>query len=484
MHHIAVLGAGSISHSKRLLNDLFNLPLMQGTRLVLMSPHIDRVTIVADFATRLVAVNRVDAVVESTDSIEHALSGAEVVFLVFDSGGFTAFDRDFQTAQKYGIDSCVGDTLGPTGIMKACRNITVLQEFSAFFVRLCPDALVVNYVNPMAPMVISAHRLGMRNALGICGGVEATRKTIGACLERPPESIDFRFAGINHMTWALEISSDGADLYPELKQRMSAPAWIAAEPVRFEVLQHFGYFVTETSGHLSDFFPWFRKNESTRALYCSGAGYTGASGAYHRYASYIHRKLENVNYLQFETGELEPASDDYGARMADAWLRGGEFQFYGNVPNSSGLVANLPRDCAVELPIRLKNRVIAPDSQDDLPLQLAALCQSNITVHKLTVEAALTGNRELLIAALSMDPLTGAVLTLPEIRSLTAELLSHNSEWLPPGWFESRGDYIDIGPHIHVRPASVPGENLLDVVRRYDREKRKATRTAARQNLS
>lgn len=471
---IVVIGAGSITHGRRLLNDLFTFSWMDHATLVLMAPHVERLSVVARYAGHVVEHEALHTRIEETTDLVEALDGADAVILLYDAGGFSAFDRDFGITRAFDIDLCVGDTMGPTGLMKGIRNVSVLRKIADVIRQRCADAVVISYVNPMAVMTMSAQRFGLKNFVGICGGVEATKQTIATCLEEPAEELDTLFAGINHMTWALQIDKKGNDLYPRLKERMTTTSWRAKEPVRAEVLHHFGYFVTETSGHLSDFFPWFRRDTSTRTRYCSGAGYSGATGAYHRYASYLHQRLSHVDYLAYETGELDSRSSDYGPHIVHAWLTGREYEFYGNLPNNERMIENLPSESAVEVPTTVKGGRLKGHLVGSLPPRPAALCETNITVQKLAVEAAITADPHLLLAAISMDPLTSASIDLPSARSLTERLISANAAYFSGIARDYTFGEIDAPSDTGVAAAAGPtsGGDLLDPVRRYDRKKR------------
>lgn len=471
---IAIVGAASVSHGRRLLNDLFTYPWIDNATLSLMAPHMNHLTGVAEFARRIVAHNRLATKVETSATLPETIEDADILFLLYDAGGFGAFDRDFRLTRDFGIDLCIGDTMGPPGIMKAVRNVSVLQAIAEEVRYSSPECLVVNYVNPMAAMTMSARELGVRNFVGICGGVESTRRTIAACLGEPIERLTTRFFGINHMTWATEIRKGEIDLYPRFRQRMTLPEWIEAEPTRAEVLQHFGYFVTETSGHLSDFFPWFRRDPDVRNRYCSGSGYTGASGAYHRFASYVHRRLRDLDPFAYETGEIEPRSTDYGAQIANAWVTGEHYEFYGNLANNHSLVSNLPADAAVEVPALVTERCIRGQSVGDLPLQLAGLCNTNILVQRIATEASLTKDPQLLLAALTLDPLTAATIDLPRSRRLAEELIAANDEWFPELETGFSFNSVPIQSSRRKPAGSWISEDILEPVRRYDRLRRRA----------
>lgn len=446
---------------------------MDRATLSLMAPHLHHLTGVRKYAVRIVQRYSLRTSIEAHTDLAPAIRGADIVFLLFDAGGFSAFDQDFTITKASGIDLCIGDTMGPTGMMKAVRNVSVLKEVAAEIRKSAPDCLVISYVNPMAVMTMAARQLGIRRFVGICGGVEATRHTIATCLGESVDSITTRFAGINHMAWALEIQKDNEDLYPRLRQRMATPKWTAAEPTRAEVLQHFGYFVTETSGHLSDFFPWFRRDQTVLKRYGSGTGYTGASGAYHRFAGYVHRRLQDVDPFAYEDGELDARSEEYGSFIANAWITGEDYEFYGNLSNHNGLIANLPTDAAVEVPTHIKGNAIEGQHMDRLPTQLAALCTTNILVQQMCVEAVLRQAPQLLLSAISMDPLTAATIDLTDTRRLTEELIAANHSWLPRVEHGFRFRDVSIDSSAPPSRANTSGQDVLEPVKRFDRSKRK-----------
>ncbi len=479
---IAIVGASSVSHGRRLLNDLFRYSWMKDATLALMAPHIHHLTGIASYAQRVAEKNSLNTQVEIHTNIDETIENADIAFLLYDAGGFTAFDKDYRITTSFGIDLCIGDTMGPTGTMKAIRNVAVLERVAEAMKNRAPDCLIISYVNPMAVMTMTAKELGIQSFVGICGGVEATKKTLSTCLEEPVEDLQAHFAGINHMTWLLELRRGDDDLYPLLRRKMTTSEWIAEEPARAEILQHFGYFVTETSGHISDFFPWFRRDADVRKRYCSGPGYTGASGAYHRFASYLHRRLRDVDPLQYEDGELEPQSDDYGPRLANAWLTGARYDFYGNVPNAGGAVPNLPRDAAVEVPLRATRGSINTRSAAPLPPHLAGLCNTNIAVQQVMVEAARTRDPQYVLAAISMDPLTASTIDLPVSRRLTEQLIEASRDWFP--WLDGQFSFEDVDIRSGGTSTSKKsvGADVLEPVRRFDRQcRRREGRSPANQ---
>ena len=232
------------------------------------------------------------------------------------------------------------------------------------------------------------------------------------------------------MAWFLKVEKNGHDLYPTFRTNLEKPEYYINEKVRGEVARHFGYFMTESSGHLSDYLPWFRKNKKALALYCDQPGLGGETGFSYAFAKLMEEKFGSVDYLKLETGELPPRSLDYCSYILEALETGRYFRFQGNVMNK-GYISNLPQDCCVEVPVFVDRNGLHPMTAGKLPSPLAAMNQSNITLQQLGVEAALVGDPELVVAAIAMDPLTSSVLTLNEIRDMTIEMFEGEEKYLP-----------------------------------------------------
>jgi len=244
------------------------------------------------------------------------------------------------------------------------------------------------------------------------------------------EEIDFLAAGINHMAWYLKLEKDGKDLYPLFKENIEKPEYYINDKVRCEVTRHFGYFMTESSGHLSEYLPWFRKNKKALDTYCDQPLFGGESGIGYKFHSGVAKKFEKTDYLSYESTDLKARSAEYCSHIIEAKETGKVFKLNGNVINKQ-YITNLPDGCCVEVPIFVDKMGLHPVSVGDLPTPLAAMNQSNVTVQMLVAEASLAGDPELVVAAIAMDPLTSAVLTLKEIRDLTIEMFEAQEKFLP-----------------------------------------------------
>ncbi len=242
--------------------------------------------------------------------------------------------------------------------------------------------------------------------------------------------IDFLAAGINHMAWFLKLEHRGKDLYPTLKRNFEKPGYYVNEKVRGEVMRHFGYFMTESTGHLSEYLPYFRKSRRALDLYCDEPAFGGESDAYYKYCAMLAEKFTATEPLSIESTELGPRSAEYCTHIIEARETGAIFRLNGNVRND-GYITNLPAGCCVEVPIYVDRTGLQPTVVGDLPPQCAALNMTNVLVQGLTVEASFSGDQELIMQAVALDPLTAAVLTLKEIREMTAEMLKAEARWFP-----------------------------------------------------
>jgi alpha-galactosidase len=283
--------------------------------------------------------------------------------------------------------------------------------------------------------------------VGLCHGVQTTLDLIAGYTNVKKSEIDFLCAGINHMAWFLKIEKDGRDLYPLLKENMEKAEYYKNEKVRGEVMRQCGYFMTESTGHLSEYLPWFRKNKECLDRYCDEPAFGGESGAYYHFSVMVAEKFKNTDVLAIESGNLEPRSKEYCSYIIEALETGVPFRFNGNVPNR-GYITNLPSSATVEVPVYADREGLHPFVVGDLPLPCAALNMSNLTVQSLAAEAAIKGYPELAFWAAAMDPLTAAVLDLKKTRDMVTEMLEAEAQWLPQfaGKKIKKTGYINIPP--------------------------------------
>ncbi len=466
MRKIAIVGAGSIVFCKTLMLDIMATEGLEDTQFALMAPSRSKTPQVRDFARRVIDENNLSAEVYITTDLREALKGADYVISTFQVGGVKAFEYDYKIPKKYGVDQCIGDTLGPGGIFRALRSIPVALDMARNMEELCPDALLLNYVNPMA-MVCWALSTTDINFVGLCHGVQTTMDLISGYVDIPKNEIDFICAGINHLGWFIKLEHKGQDLYPILREKFEQPEFYVNEKVRGEVFRQFGYFMTESTGHLSEYLPWFRKNNKALDLYCDESSFGGESGAYFKWCAKVADKYNKQDILADESTELPPRSNEYGSYIIEAIETGKVFKFNGNVKND-GMITNLPEDCCAEGPIYADKNGINKTIVGDLPSQCAAVNMTNINVQRLAVEAAISGDPEKIVQACALDPLTGAVLTLKETRDMVTEMLEAEKKWLP----QFAGKELKKTPIINIpddiKPAEVPIDPALEIIARFE----------------
>jgi alpha-galactosidase len=430
MAKIAMIGAGSLVFCKTLMSDFLNTPALANSEYRLMALSHTRLDKMEDFVKRMIKDNGVQATVVATTDRRAALKDADYVVVTIQSGGVAEFRQDYEIPLKYGVDQCIADTLGPGGVFRALRHIPTLLEIARDMRELCPHAILFNYANPMAMCCWALGRVPGLQFVGLCHGVQTTMDLIASYTGVPKAEIDFLAAGINHMAWFLRLEHQGRDLYPTLKQNFEKPGYYVNEKVRAEVLRHFGYFMTESTGHLSEYLPYFRKNRKALDLYCDEPAFGGETGAYYKYCAMLAEKFAKTDPLSIESTQLGPRSAEYCSHIIEARETGRVFRLNGNIRND-GSITNLPDGCCVEVPIYVDRTGLHATVVGNLPPQCAALNMSNILVQGMAVEASFTGDPELVMNAVAMDPLTAAVLTLQEIRDMVAEMFAAEAQWLP-----------------------------------------------------
>jgi alpha-galactosidase len=457
MPKIAMIGAGSVIFCKTLMMDIMATEDLAESEFALMSPTETKLRKMEAFANDVIRENNLPSKVWATTDRRKALDGADYVIIMIQVGGADAFQIDWEIPLKYGVDQCIGDSMGPGGIFRALRTIPVLIDIAKDVMELCPNALVLNYANPMAANCWALGTVPGLKFVGLCHGVQTTMDLIAGYVGVPKDEIDFLAAGINHMAWFLKLEHKGKDLYPILREKFEKPEYYINEKVRGEVFRHFGYFMTESTGHLSEYVPWFRKNRKALDLYCDQPDFGGASGAYYKYCRMLDDKFKTTDPLSIESKKLEPRSAEYCSYIIEAIETDRIFRLNGNVRNDA-FITNLPDGCCVEVPIYVDAMGLHPTAVGDLPPQCAALNMTNVLVQGLTVRAAIEADPELAMQAISLDPLTGAVLTLNEVREMTREMFEAESKWLP----QFAGKTLSCKPTISIPPGTKPAEVPLD----------------------
>ena len=402
--------------------------LDQGT-FALVDIDASRLELARQIAERLVELSgKRWSVIASTDRAE-VLEGSDYVISSIEVAGLEHVRADYEIPMRYGVDQCIGDTIGPGGIFKALRTGPVWLDIVADIARLAPHAVVLNYSNPMSILTLAAARASDLQLVGLCHSVQGTSRQLAGYLDIPYDSITWRCAGLNHNAWFTTLERDGQNLYPLLRERARIPEVYEQDPVRFEVMLHLGAFVTESSGHFSEYVPYFRKRPDLIAKYMR-LGYLGESGFYADNWPEWRRANDELiaSMLRGETPVPRERSHEYASTIVEAIECGREASIHGNVRNR-GWITNLPDGC-VEVECRVGREGIKPVQFGPLPEQLAALNRSHMAVHELVVEALLERDRGKAKYALMLDPLTAAVCSLEEIDRLFDEMWESEKESL------------------------------------------------------
>jgi len=465
MRKVAIIGAGSVVFCKTLILDILATESISDTQFALMAPSTKRTSQVEKFVLETIQKNNLKAEVYKTTDRRDALRDADFLITTFEIGGVEAHTIDYQIPMDFGVDQCIGDTLGPGGIFRTLRTIPVMIDIAKDMKECCPNAILLNYVNPMATVCWSLGEMGVP-FVGLCHGVQTTLDLISGYVDVPKNEIDFLCAGINHMAWFLKIKHGDQDLYPLLKANFEKPEYYINEKVRGEVLRQFGYFMTESTGHLSEYVPWFRKNKKALDLYCDEPGFGGETGASLKWSQRVVEKLAGKEMLEEAPSQLPKRSIEYGSYIIEAMVTGKIFKLNGNVKND-GMITNLPADCCVEGPIFVDRNGLNKTVVGDLPAQCAALNMTNINVQRLAYLAAKEGDTENIVHACSLDPLTSSVLTLNETREMVGKMLDLEKLWLPQfeGKLLKKTPFISIPKD--VKRAHVPVDPALAIMARF-----------------
>jgi alpha-galactosidase len=434
MTKIAFIGAGSLGFTRGLVRDILTFPLLQDATLALMDIDAERLEFAEKSIQRIIEMGKYPAQVEATMDRVVALKGADAVLCTILAGGTQVWRHDIEIPKKYGVDTNIGDTRGPSGVFRALRTIPVMVSIVKDMERYCPDAVMLNYTNPMAMLCRAMQRESYIRLTGLCHSVQGTAIMLAKWIGAPFSEITYTCAGINHQAWYLKYEWNGKDAYPLIRQAVEKPEIYNEEIVRNEMFIHLGYFVTESSGHNSEYNWWFRKRPDLIEKYCThGTGWNPGVYAYilkEYQEAESSWKDEAKKWFDKETPISLKRGHEYAAYIINA-LKGGEiFNFNGNVPNTQ-LITNLPENVCVEVPVYVDRNGFRPVHVGALPPQCVALNHVSVMVEEMAVEAALTGDPSLVYHAIVYDPLTAAVLSLAEIKSMVNEMLSQNQPYLP-----------------------------------------------------
>lgn len=435
MKRIAFIGAGSAVFTRTVVRDLFTFPAFRDAEIVLMDIDPERLDYIRRCCEKIKARMDVPAAILTTTDRAEALTGADGVVCTVFNGDVDVWRHDIEIPKKYGVDLCVGDTRSVSGIFRAARNIPLMLDICHDIEKYCPNAVFLNYTNPMS-MLCRAMQLNTNvNVTGLCHSVQGTIKMLAEWLEVPLDEVTYTCAGVNHQAFYLEIKRGNEDLYPRLREKVEEPAIYDQERVRNELFKHFGYYVTESSGHNSEYCYWFRKRPDLIEKYCSD--HEGANWNPGVYAYSLNRRIgrektwrdDFEKWIQDEEFDAN-RSREYCAEIFNAMIGDGKpFEFNGNVING-GAIANLPEDACVEIPVVASRFGLRKCAVGKLPDEVAILVNTTARMENLAVDAILEKNKRKLIQACYMDPLCSAVLSLDEIDRMCEELFEVNKAYL------------------------------------------------------
>ncbi len=434
MRKIAFLGAGS-GFGQRLCNDILAHEALQDCHIALVDIDERRLGAVTDCVEQLIEKHDLPATVEATTDREEVLEAADYVIIAVAIGG-PAYDgvpyyHEINIPAKYGVYGEVADTVGPGGVFRTLRSAPEMMRIAQDVHRLCPDALILNYTNPMAAITWVMNEAAPVNLVGLCHSVQGTAGQLAGYMDVPYAELRYWVAGINHMSWFLELKrartrqSPEQDMYPRLRQAMDDPEIWKKDPVRFEIFRHFDYFVTESTRHMSEYVPYFRKSRELMEKFSLNLREPNETAVDRRWdwLQDIKKQL-----MESEDHQLK-SSGEYASHIIHAIETNEPFRFNGNVING-GLISNLPPECCVEVPCLVDGTGVRPCQVGALPTHLAALNMSNVAVQKLMVEACLQRSREKAYYATALDPLTAGQCDLDQIRAMFDEMWEAEQPWL------------------------------------------------------
>ncbi len=434
---IAVVGAGGWVFPMELTRDILSFPALQASTLVLYDIDPKGAERTAEAARELIGAFDLPTVVEVRTELREALAGADVVITVFQVGGVEAYGYDIEIPREYGVDQTVGDTFGPGGVFRGLRTVEALRVVAEAMLDVCPNALLLNYANPMAVNCWATERLGVR-IVGLCHSVQGTSELLARELGVPHDEVTFDCAGVNHTAWFTTFRRGEDDLIPRIREVMKArhidgtipmlprsdDPYESNERVRAELMLLTGYFHTESSHHASEYWAWFRRTPELVHEYLD------REWNYLEICRSVDAEGSNEEIVEEARREGIRHGGEFAAPIIDSFVTGVPRVVYGNVRNA-GAVENLPTDACVEVACVADADGVTPRRFGSLPLACAALNQIQIAGQRLTVEAATRGDRDLVYAAVATDPLTSAVVTLPDIRAMVDRMLEAEAAWLP-----------------------------------------------------
>ncbi|WP_145947420.1 alpha-galactosidase [Paenibacillus sp. Y412MC10] len=430
MTKISIIGAGS-AFTQDIATDILLIEGIEGGTIALVDIDAERLEIARKLVEKIIELSgKRWNVIASTDRRE-VIGGSQFVINQIEVGGLQTVRYEYEIPLKYGVNQCIGDTLGPGGLFKTLRTLPSWMDIIRDVEDLCPDSTILNYTNPMSAVTLLTSRVTSIPVVGLCHSIQNTSRQLAKYAGVPYEDMQWRAGGINHMSWFVELTHEGKDLYPVLREKIQNPDLLKKDPVRFDAMKYLGAFVSESSGHFSEYIPYYRKRQSLIDKHCS-TGYNGATGYYADNWPIWRKENDEKIVKQLEGSlpiELAP-SNEYAAIIIEAMLKNEPKVIYGNVPNE-GLIHNLPGDGIVEVACMVDRNGVNPCRFGSLPEHLAALCRSNMAFFDLAVGAVLNNDKEMARHALMVDPLSAAVCSLDEISDMFEELYEAEHDFIP-----------------------------------------------------
>ncbi|WP_272031760.1 alpha-glucosidase/alpha-galactosidase [Oceanobacillus kimchii] len=429
MSKITFLGAGSTVFAKNVLGDCMTVEALQDFEFALFDINQERLQDSEMMLKNMKSNMNSTVKIKSYQDRKEALRGAKYVINAIQVGGYDPCTiTDFEIPKKYDLRQTIADTVGIGGIFRNLRTIPVMQEFAKDIKEVCPDAWFLNYTNPMASLTNVMLKEGIKT-IGLCHSVQVCANDLLTSLDMPTDNVQWKIAGINHMAWLLEITRNGEDLYPEIKKRAKQKQKEKHDDmVRFELMDKFGYYITESSEHNAEYHPYFMKSRYPELI-------ERFNIPLDEYPRRCVNQIEGWKQMREDivnnTELNHQRSHEYGSYIIEAMETNIPFKIGGNVLNKGRLINNLPENAVVEVPCLVDASGISPTYVGDLPEQLAALNRTNINTQLLTVEAALTRKKETIYQAALLDPHTSAELSIDDIISLCDDLIEAHGDWLP-----------------------------------------------------
>lgn len=430
MNKITFLGAGSTVFVRNVLGDSMTVPALQGFEFALFDIDHERLKDSEVILNNIKKNLKSDVNIVAYTDRKEALRDAKYVINAIQVGGYEPSTViDFDVPKKYGLRQTIADTLGIGGIFRNLRTIPVMMEFAKDMQEVCPNAWLLNYTNPMAVLTGAMNRYTDIKTVGLCHSVQVCTDDLLKSLDMPVDNVQSKIAGINHMAWLLEVTRNGKDLYPEIKRLAREKQKTKHDDmVRFELMERFGYYVTESSEHNAEYHPYFIKNNYPELI----ERFNIPLDEYpRRCVNQIEDWKKMRDDLVYDKDITHTRSNEYGSYIMEAMETDNPIKIGGNVLNTGGLISNLPSKAVVEVPCMVDASGVSPTYVGDLPEQLAALNRTNINTQLLTIEAAMTKKKEHIYQAAMLDPHTASELSIDDIVSLCDDLIEAHGDWLP-----------------------------------------------------